>query len=317
MRITAAGSLPGTDFRGALSAMSEALPELLPLPELPERGIGSQMVGRALGLIDDLGFDLQPAGWRLTPHSSSEHRKARAQWRQDLDDAEELLQGFEGLLKVGVAGPWTLAACVERFAGDRLLADHGARRELTQALAEGVRTLRSDLARRLPAADVLIQLDEPSLVAVAGGGISTASGFSKHRRVDAPELVAALKPFADGVLHCCAPGRWLGWARSAGFRWVSVDAALADYDELAAWLDEGRELILGVVATASGRPQSTDEVVTRALKMLRALSIDDATEHTVLGTACGLAGWQQRDVVTQLRALAAAAPLVEEAMHRG
>ena len=211
MRITAAGSLPGTDFRGALSAMSEALPELLPLPELPERGIGSQMVGRALGLIDDLGFDLQPAGWRLTPHSSSEHRKARAQWRQDLDDAEELIQGFEGLLKVGVAGPWTLAACVERFAGDRLLADHGARRELTQALAEGVRTLRSDLARRLPAADVLIQLDEPNLVAVAGGGIPTASGFSKHRRVDVPELVTALKPFADGVLHCCAGG-WDGRA---------------------------------------------------------------------------------------------------------
>ena len=34
MRVTAAGSLPGTDFRGALSAMAEALPEVLPLPEL-------------------------------------------------------------------------------------------------------------------------------------------------------------------------------------------------------------------------------------------------------------------------------------------
>ena len=29
MRVTAAGSLPGTDFRGALSAMAEALPEVV------------------------------------------------------------------------------------------------------------------------------------------------------------------------------------------------------------------------------------------------------------------------------------------------
>ncbi|NHB86003.1 hypothetical protein G7085_19625 [Tessaracoccus sp. HDW20] len=62
------------------------------------------MTGRALGLIDGLGFDLQPAGWRLTPHASAEHRRARAQWRHDLDDAEELLQDFTGVLKVGVAG---------------------------------------------------------------------------------------------------------------------------------------------------------------------------------------------------------------------
>lgn len=68
MRVTAAGSLPGDDFRGALSAVAEALPELLPLPELPARGLASQMTGRALGLISGLGFDVQPAGWRLTSH---------------------------------------------------------------------------------------------------------------------------------------------------------------------------------------------------------------------------------------------------------
>ena len=41
MRVTAAGSLPGDDFRGALTAMTEVLPEVLPLPELPARGVGS------------------------------------------------------------------------------------------------------------------------------------------------------------------------------------------------------------------------------------------------------------------------------------
>ncbi|MGO1488357.1 MAG: hypothetical protein ACTHWA_07350 [Arachnia sp.] len=46
MQVTATGSLPGDDFRGALGALTEVLPDILPLPELPDRGVGSQMVGR-------------------------------------------------------------------------------------------------------------------------------------------------------------------------------------------------------------------------------------------------------------------------------
>ena len=42
MRVTAAGSLPGDDFRGAVRAMSEALPDVLPLPEL---GLPKVLVG--------------------------------------------------------------------------------------------------------------------------------------------------------------------------------------------------------------------------------------------------------------------------------
>lgn len=317
MRITAAGSLPGDDFRGALSAMAELLPDVLALPELPARGISSQMIGRALGLIDGLGFDLQPAGWRLTPHPTAEHRRAQAQWRRDLDDAEELLQGFSKVLKVAVAGPWSLAASVERPMGDRLLADHGARRELAQALDDGVARLRADLASRLPDAKVLIQLDEPLIVSVADGLIPTASGFSRHRRVDEPELVASLAPFAGGAwMHCCAPGRWLGFAHRAGFAGVAVDSRLADLDDLAAWCDREAEVSLGVVRTDNLEPQGVDQLVAEALRVLRAIQVD-LYPGVVLATACGMAGWGQRDVAPQLQALARAAGLVEESMGRG
>ncbi|MBB1513879.1 methionine synthase [Tessaracoccus sp. MC1627] len=316
MLITAAGSLPGTDFRGALAAMAETLPEVLPLPELPERGVGSDMIGRALGLISGLGFDVQPAGWRLSPHSGAEHRRARAQWRQDLDDTEELLQGFDGVLKVGVAGPWTLASSVERPMGDRVLADHGARRELAQALAEAVSGLRAEVSRRVPGATLWLQVDEPSMIAVAEGRVPTASGFSRHRRVDLPGLVEALRPLADGAwLHCCAPGRWLEVSRRAGFTGASVDGALVDLDELAQWRDEGRGLILGVVDTARG-PQSTDELVRAALKVLRAIQVD-SLEGLHLGTACGMSGWRRDDVVPQMESLRKAASLVEESLSRG
>jgi len=316
MLITAAGSLPGTDFRGALTAMAEALPEVLPLPELPARGVGSDLIGRALGLISGLGFDLQPAGWRLVPNTGADHRRAVAQWRRDLDDAEELLQGFEGVLKIGVAGPWTLASSVGRPMGDRLVADHGARRELAQALVEGVAGLRAEVSRRMPGATLWVQIDEPSLLAVAEGRVPTASGFSRHRRVDLPGLVEALRPLAYGSwLHCCAPGRWLDIARRAGFAGVSVDAALVALDELAQWRDESRGLILGVVDTARG-PQTVDELVRASLRVLRANQVD-SLDGLLLGTACGLSGWRREDVIPQLEALRKAEALVEEQLTRG
>lgn len=317
MRVTAAGSLPGDDFRGALTAMAEALPDVLPLPELPARGLASELTGRGLGLIDGLGFDVQPAGWRLTSHPSADHRRARAQWRQDLDDAEELLQGFSGTLKIGVAGPWTLAATVERPRGDRLLADHGARRELAEALTVGVAGLRSELARRLPGIGVVIQVDEPALQAVADGAVPTASGFSRHRRIEVAELVGALRPLGEGSwLHSCAPGRWLDVARRAGFAGVAVDSRLVDLDELAQWCDESRTVVLGVVATHAGDRQGVDDLIREALRVLRAVQAE-SYPGLLLGTACGLAGWNQRDVMAQLEALARAAGLVEESLARG
>lgn len=318
MRITAAGSLPGTDVRGSLAAMAEHLPEILPFPELPARGPASAMIGRALGLIDGLGFDVQPAGWRLSAHAGADHRRAQAQWRHDLDDTEEILQGFDGVLKVAVAGPWTLASSVERPMGDRLLADHGARRELAQALADGVGLLRAELSRRVPDATVWLQVDEPALLAVRDGAIPTASGFSRHRRVDPPELGEALRPLADGsVLHCCAPGRWVEIARRAGFAGVSVDSRLANLDDLAEWLDTSHTLILGVVDTAAAEPQGVDELVGEALRVLRELQLGDPGGQVVLGTGCGLAGWRQADVVPQLQALRRAADLAAEDLARG
>ncbi len=316
MKITAAGSLPGDDFRGALAAMAEHFPEVLPWPELPARGIGSGMIGRVIGLIDGLGFDVRPSGWRLTAHPGAEQRRAAAQWRRDLDDAEELLHGFAATLKVAIAGPWTLASSIELPRGDVLLADHGARREVSQALQAAVAQLGQELARRLPAAEVWWQIDEPSLLAVRDGKIPTASGFSKHRGVTEPDLVEALRPLATGaVLHCCAPGRWLDLARRCGFAGASVDSRLVDLDDLAAWCDERRGLVLGVVDTTRP-PQGVDDLVRAGVGPLRQIQADAGTD-LLLGTACGLAGWNPRDVVGQLEALRRAAALVEEALAHG
>src|SRR4051812_21108776 len=150
---TGVGSYPGEDFHEALKVVLGELAQdeqgLAHLPEVPGRGITAGMVGRGLAVMADLGADLQPAGWRLTDASGVDHRRARSLLAQDLDALEEQAQGFEGTLKVQVAGPWTLASTVEKPRGDRVLSDHGARRDLAQALAEGVRAHLAGLRRKV------------------------------------------------------------------------------------------------------------------------------------------------------------------------
>ena len=88
-----------------------------------------------------------------------------------------------GRFKIQVAGPWTLAATVERPRGDRVLADRGARRELAQALAEGLGDTWPTYAAAARMHRLIVQVDEPALPAVLAGRVPTASGFHRHRSV--------------------------------------------------------------------------------------------------------------------------------------
>ncbi|HVD27612.1 MAG TPA: methionine synthase, partial [Mycobacteriales bacterium] len=212
IRVTGIGSWPGADMAEAIKITFAECPDLPYLPELPARGGYAAMIGRSTALLAGLAVDLQPAGWRLTDGSGRDHRLAIATLRSDLDLLEEHAQGYVGPLKYSVAGPWTLAATMERPRGDRVLADHGARREVAQSLAEGVAELVVEMRRRLPGTTPLIQLDEPLLPAVLAGTIATASGFSRHRSVEPNEVSAALiltlvrlAPTPVAV-HCCAAG---------------------------------------------------------------------------------------------------------------
>lgn len=200
-----------------------------------------------------------------------------------------------------------------------MLADHGARRELAQALTEGWFQFREDLRRRIPGAKVLLQLDEPALTAVGDGTIPTASGFGRHRRVETPELAGAMKPLADGAwLHCCASGNWLPVAGRAGFAAAAVDTRLfrepVEIDALTEWVQSGRGLALGVVETAAGRVQGVDELVRETLRVLRPVELPASSVDSgvLLTTACGMASWKLADVPGQLAVLRRAAALAAE-----
>jgi methionine synthase II (cobalamin-independent) len=301
---TGVGSLPGEDIHEAVRMVLGELPDLPHLPELPDRGAAAGMTARALAIVADLGFDLQPAGWRLTDAPGVDHRRARSLLAQDLDALEEHAQTFTGELKVQVAGPWTLAATVERPRGDRLLADAGARREVAQALAEGLVAHVADVRRRVPGATVLVQVDEPALPAVLAAKVPTASGFGRHRSVDPPRASQALEwvfaaiaeAGATPVAHCCAGDVPIGLLRGAGARAVSVDLAVleaAAYDELGAALEAGDRMFLGVVPSTDPSTTPTDkQVVERVLRLLDMLGFDpdEVADQLVFTPSCGLAG---------------------------
>src|SRR5262245_17067423 len=120
-RATGVGSMPGEDFAESLQVVLGEVGDLPYLPELPHRGVHAAMTGRTLATVQELGIDLQPAGWRLTDASGLDHRRASSLLAQDLDTAEEFRPQRLDVFKVQLAGPWTLAATVERPRGDKVL----------------------------------------------------------------------------------------------------------------------------------------------------------------------------------------------------
>ncbi|MGH3423431.1 MAG: methionine synthase [Nocardioidaceae bacterium] len=323
---TGIGSMPGEDFASTMRLVTDELPELVHLPELPARGAHASMVGRSAALLEGLGADLQPAGWRLTDAPGLDQRRAVSLLAQDLDMLEETLQGYDGRLKVQVAGPWTLAATIERPRGDRVLADHGARRDLAQSLAAGIGAHVADVRRRVGGAGLLVQVDEPALPAVLAGRIPTASGFGRHRTIDVSEADRALRWTVEAVraagaapvVHSCAGDVPVGLLAGAGFDALAFDPGEVDrgaYDDFSAAFDGGLDLWPGVVPTTepAGEPSDRD-LVRRVRGFLGALGFDpDGTGGRVVVTpSCGLSGaspaWARRALTlarTTARALAA------------
>ncbi|MDN5761378.1 MAG: hypothetical protein L0H41_03535 [Microlunatus sp.] len=324
---TGIGSWPGTDMTDALKIAFAECSVLPYLPELPARGPGAAMIGRGAALLSGLGLDLRSVGWRLSDVSSRDHRRAMATLRSDLDQLEEVAQGYEGQFKIGFAGPWTLAASLEHPRGDKVLADPGARRDVAQSLEQGISDLVAELARRLPEVSLIVQLDEPLLPAVLAGQIHTASGLSRHRPVDVGEISTVYRQLVDRVdsvpvvVHCCAPEAPIAMLADAGIRGLALDLALlasADWDAIGASLEQNVWLLAGALATAEpgSTPPSADQVAADVLGPLRRLGLPpEISTHMVLTPACGLADFTRQSALLALRTVRTAAGIVDEGLY--
>ncbi|BDH58465.1 hypothetical protein [Tsukamurella sp. PLM1] len=200
------------------------------LPELPGRGIGADMIGRGAGLLVDIGFDVSTTGYRIGVPGGRVARLAADHLERDLDAFEEAYEiarrRGSGLVKTQVAGPLTLAAGLELPNGHRVARDRGAMRDVAASLAEGLARHVADLRRRT-GAEVVLQLDEPSLWSVVHGTVPALTKLDPIRAVPAPEAAELLASVVEAVdapvlLHLCGPIDW------DVVRRVPVDGALLD-----------------------------------------------------------------------------------------
>jgi hypothetical protein len=297
---TSIGSLPGTDPVEAARLVFGELPELPHIAELPGRGPGADMIGRTGALLVDLPVEIVPSGWRLTAHDGRDLRAARDLLAWDLDALEAAGDGYTGALKLQAAGPWTVAAAIELPSGHKVVTDSGATRDLTASLAEGLRSHLAEVARRVPGAQLVLQLDEPSLPAVLGGRIPTPSGYGTVRAVEPPTVeqrlheVLAVADTGSRVVHCCAADVPVRLLREAGADAISVDADRlrdAQNDDLGEAIDAGLSLWLGVLP-GTDHPVDLDTARGAVDRLWSTLGFApaQAADAIVPTPACGLAG---------------------------
>jgi len=252
---TTVGSLPGTDPAEAARLVIGELPDLPHLPELPGRGAGSDMIGRTAAMLVDFPVELVPTGWRAAGHPGRDLSRATDFLAWDLDAIEAVTAKYHGPLKLQAVGPWTLAAALELHTGHRIVTDPGATRDLAASLAEGLVNHLAEVAKRVPGAQLVLQLDEPALSAVLAGTLPTASGWGTVRAVDVSIVrdtlrdVLAVGPEDARAVHCCARDVPIALLREAGADALSLDLSLnlRQKDALGEAIDAGTSLWLGVL----------------------------------------------------------------------
>ncbi|MFD8308255.1 methionine synthase [Streptomyces sp. NPDC059690] len=298
---TGIGSMPGGDAREAAKAVTGTFEDFPHLPELPARGPGADMIGRTAGMLVEVYARVEPSGWRIGDRPGRDTKRARSWLGEDLDALEEFTQGYEGPLKVQAVGPWTLAANLELRNGEAALGDPGACRDLAASLAEGLRLHLAEVARRIPGARLVLQLDEPSLTAVLRGQVRTASGYRTHRAVDRQIVEATLRDVlgvhGDGptVVHSCAPDVPFALLGRAGATAVSFDFTLLterDDDVIGEAVEGGTRLFAGVVPGTDGRLSEPAGSVMGVRTLWRRLGLrpELLAEAVTITPSCGLAG---------------------------
>ncbi len=323
---TGIGSWPGRSARAAAEVVVGELHQMPYLPELPDRGVGADMIGRAGALLVDIAVDTVPRGYRVTARPGAVTRRAVSLLGEDLDALEEAWAKAGGAqsgrpVKVQCPGPVTLAAQLELANGHRAITDPGALRDLTTSLAEGMAIHRAEVARRL-STTVVVQFDEPLLPAALAGRLAGASVLTPVHPVDAAGAVALLDECVTAVggevlVHCCAADvPWEVFRRSAVSA-VSVDPAVLDdsgRDGLGGFIDSGRTAVLGLLPAAAVEPApSFEQLAAAAAGVTDRLGFPRAVlgDRVGLSPVCGLAGataaWAQAATVLLQRAADAVA----------
>jgi methionine synthase II (cobalamin-independent) len=299
------GSWPGTAARPAAEVVvGELGAAMAHIVELPARGVGADIVGRAGALLIDVAIDTVPRGYRVAARPGAVTRRAVSLLDEDIDALEEAwetagLRGNGRPVKVQAPGPITLAAELELANGHRAITDLGAVHDIAASLAEGVAAHRAAVSRRLDT-PVVVQFDEPSLPAAVAGRLAGVTTLSPVAAIDETLATTLLDTCvaaagAEVSVHSCATALpWKALQRSS-IAAVSVDVttlAAADLDAIAEFVESGRAVVLGAVSSSTpARRPSAEEVATAVVAVTDRLGFGRSALRDRIGVtpACGLA----------------------------
>jgi methionine synthase II (cobalamin-independent) len=299
------GSWPGSAARQAAEVVvGELGAALAHLVELPARGVGADIVGRAGALLIDVAIDTVPRGYRVAARPGAVTRRAASLLDEDIDALEEAwetagLRGSGRPVKVQAPGPITLAAELELANGHRAITDLRAVHDIAASLAEGVAAHRASVSRRLDT-PVVVQFDEPSLPAAVAGRLTGVTALSPVAPIDETLAttmldICAAAAGAEVSVHCC--GTALPWKalQRSNISAVSVDAGTleaADLDAIAEFVESGRAIVLGVVSSSTpARRPAVEEVAAEVVAVTDRLGFTRSALRDRIGVtpACGLA----------------------------
>ncbi len=305
---TALGPWPGEDpleaariIRGELGS-----PHLPFLAELPERGVGSDALGRTASLLVELAVDVQPYGWRLVDRPGKDFRRAASALSTDINVLADVA-GTEDSpapeLKVQLLGPLSLAAGLHLHNGERALIDYGARRDIADSLAAGVGSYLSRVSSAVPGAQLVVQLDEPDIAAVLAGTIPTSSGYRTLRAVGGQEVTESWQLVIDALRAAGAAEVVVSVPEieapidrimSAGADGVGVPLkALTSrqWEQLAAAVEAGKRIWAGALDVGSGTLPRVADVVDSVWRPWHQLGLPASSLGSIRVTpASGLEG---------------------------
>ena len=311
MTATALGPWPGEDpveaariIRGELGS-----PHLPFLAELPDRGVGSDALGRTASLLVDLAVDVQPYGWRIVDRPGKDLQRAQIGpvHRHQHPGRRDRRRGQPRRtdIKVQLRGPLSLAAGLHLHNGERALIDYGAR-----AGHRGIRwqpawtATSTGWPRRLPGPGSWSRSMNRKSPSVLAGTIPTSSGYRTLRSVPGREVTESWQLVIDAlraagavetvvaVPEVEAPFERILAAGADGIAVPLRALTSRQWEQLAGAVEAGKRLWAGAldVADPAAALPRVGDVVENVWRPWRQLGLPASDAGRAAGHAVGRAG---------------------------
>jgi len=281
-------------------------PHLPFLAELPDRGVGSDALGRTAALLVEMAVDVQPYGWRLVDRPGKDFRRAASALSTDINVLADVAGAQDTPapeLKVQLLGPLGLAAGLHLHNGERALIDYGARRDIADSLAAGVGGYLSRISSAVPGARLVVQIDEPDIAAVLAGTIPTSSGYRTLRAVGGQEVteswqvvIEALREAGAAEIVVSVPEIEAPIDRiiAAGADGVAVPLralTTRQWEQLATAVEAGKRIWAGALDVSRGTLPRVADVVESVWRPWHELGLPASSLGSIRVTpSAGLAG---------------------------